>query len=189
MAMARGNLSFGRLSPCLDTHGSQTPNLPPKQTPQQPTPGPSGPQWSEDLFCESSQTNEPPIPGLSPSSKPHENVLTGEPEPEVALTQSMEEPFDPSLVPSSPHSHNEAFQGFTDLQPTLMIPQAILHKSIKKIFSEHCRLLHMISFVDATHQNEMHQEFREELNSLLAQELEAYPKEDIPRIVSKYLEK
>ncbi|MBW0502310.1 hypothetical protein O181_042025 [Austropuccinia psidii MF-1] len=37
--------------------------------------------------------DEPPIPGPSPSSKPHENVPTREPEPEVAVTQSMEEPF------------------------------------------------------------------------------------------------
>ncbi|MBW0499921.1 hypothetical protein O181_039636 [Austropuccinia psidii MF-1] len=108
----------------------------------------------------------PPIPGLSPSSKPHEDVPTHEPEPEVAPTQSMEEPFAcptphysviiiddmpigsplPFLLPlmfpqdptaSSPHSHNEAFQEFTDLQPTLMIPQAIIHKSINQILLEH----------------------------------------------------
>ncbi|MBW0578188.1 hypothetical protein O181_117903 [Austropuccinia psidii MF-1] len=44
-----------------------------------------------------SQTKEPPIPGPSPSSKPPEDVLTCEPEPEVALVQSTEEPFDPPL--------------------------------------------------------------------------------------------
>ncbi|MBW0487243.1 hypothetical protein O181_026958 [Austropuccinia psidii MF-1] len=136
---------------------SPVPSLPCEQTPQQPTPGPSGTQWLEDLFgskqpkfnlistldsseltvppfVEPSQTDEPPIPGLSPSSEPYEDVLTCEPEPEVALTQSMEEPFayptpplsliiiDDMPVGSSPHSHNEAFQEFTDLQPTLMIP-------------------------------------------------------------------
>ncbi|MBW0548882.1 hypothetical protein O181_088597 [Austropuccinia psidii MF-1] len=93
------------------------------------------------------------------------------------------------LVPSFPHSHDDTHQEFTDLQPTLMIPQAIIHKSINQILLEHCGLLHMIPFVDATHRNEMHRELGEELNSLLYQALEAYPKEDITGIVSKYLEK
>ncbi|MBW0565373.1 hypothetical protein O181_105088 [Austropuccinia psidii MF-1] len=85
-----------------------------KQTQKQPTPGPSGTLWSEDLFCgkqqaiplliltfhsskltlppfvEPSQYNEPPIPGPSQSPKSqvpsHEDALTCEPEPEVALT-------------------------------------------------------------------------------------------------------
>ncbi|MBW0568429.1 hypothetical protein O181_108144, partial [Austropuccinia psidii MF-1] len=95
---------------------SPIPSFPHKQTLGQPTPGPSGTQWSEDSFrsrqpkfhlictfdsseltlppfAEPSQTNEPPIPGPSPSSEPHEDFPTCEPEPEVALTQSMEEPF------------------------------------------------------------------------------------------------
>ncbi|MBW0486212.1 hypothetical protein O181_025927 [Austropuccinia psidii MF-1] len=37
--------------------------------------------------------NEPPIPGPSPSSKQPEDFPTCEPEPEVALTQSTEDPF------------------------------------------------------------------------------------------------
>ncbi|MBW0513143.1 hypothetical protein O181_052858 [Austropuccinia psidii MF-1] len=69
------------------------PSLPCKQTPRQPTPGPSGTQWSEELFCEPSQTKEPPIPGPSSSSQPPEDVPTHEPEPEVAPRQSTEEPF------------------------------------------------------------------------------------------------
>ncbi|MBW0587999.1 hypothetical protein O181_127714, partial [Austropuccinia psidii MF-1] len=32
------------------TNGIQTPNLPREQTPRQPTPGPSGTRWSEELF-------------------------------------------------------------------------------------------------------------------------------------------
>ncbi|MBW0560282.1 hypothetical protein O181_099997 [Austropuccinia psidii MF-1] len=92
--------------------------LPHEQTPRQPTPGPSGTRWSEKLFrgnqpkfhfiftftfessvltltpfLEPSQTKEPPIPGLSPSSQPPEDDMTREPEPEVAPTQSTEEPF------------------------------------------------------------------------------------------------
>ncbi|MBW0480322.1 hypothetical protein O181_020037 [Austropuccinia psidii MF-1] len=61
----------------------------------------SGTQWLEDLFREPSQTNEPPIPRPSPSSKPHEDVPTGEPELEVAPTQSMEEPFAHPAPPPS----------------------------------------------------------------------------------------
>ncbi|MBW0502975.1 hypothetical protein O181_042690 [Austropuccinia psidii MF-1] len=97
------------------------PNLPCKQPPQQPTPGPSGTQWSEDLFrskqqkfhlistfgsseltlppfVEPSQSNEPCIPGQSPYSKPHEDILTCEPETEVPPMQSMEEPFGKSQL-------------------------------------------------------------------------------------------
>ncbi|MBW0558746.1 hypothetical protein O181_098461 [Austropuccinia psidii MF-1] len=95
------------------THGIQMPNLPREQTPQKLTPGPSSTQWSEDLFhgttfnsseltlppfVEPSQTNDPPIPGPSPSFEPHEDVPTHEPEPEVALTQSMKEPFGKSQL-------------------------------------------------------------------------------------------
>ncbi|MBW0560844.1 hypothetical protein O181_100559, partial [Austropuccinia psidii MF-1] len=67
--------------------------LPREQTPRQPTPGPSGTQWSEELFHEPSRTKEPPIPGPSPSSQPPEDDTSREPEPEVAPTQSTEEPF------------------------------------------------------------------------------------------------
>ncbi|MBW0508438.1 hypothetical protein O181_048153 [Austropuccinia psidii MF-1] len=91
--------------------------MPCEQTPQQPTTGPSGTQWLEDFFCgkqppfpflilaftsseltfppfvEPSQHNEPPIPGPSQPSEPHEDASTCGPEPEVAPTQSMEEPF------------------------------------------------------------------------------------------------
>ncbi|MBW0504113.1 hypothetical protein O181_043828 [Austropuccinia psidii MF-1] len=48
-----------------------------------------------------SRMDEPPIPGPIPSSKPYEDVPNCEPEPEVAPTQSMEEPF---AFPTPPHS-------------------------------------------------------------------------------------
>ncbi|MBW0478773.1 hypothetical protein O181_018488 [Austropuccinia psidii MF-1] len=155
----------------------------------------------------------PPIPGPSPSSKPHEDVPTPHPTPphSVIIIDDMPigsppcvpPPSTPTPVPSqeippispenptsySPHSHNEALQEFTKLRPTLMIPQAIIYKSINPILLDHRQLLHMIPFVDATNRNEMHWEFWEELNSLLGQEVEAYPKEDITGIVSKYLYK
>ncbi|MBW0547459.1 hypothetical protein O181_087174 [Austropuccinia psidii MF-1] len=67
--------------------------MPCEQTLQQPTPSPSGTRWSEDVSHKPSLHNEPPIPGPSQPSKPHEDASTHEPEPEVALTQSMEEPF------------------------------------------------------------------------------------------------
>ncbi|MBW0498372.1 hypothetical protein O181_038087 [Austropuccinia psidii MF-1] len=135
---------------------SPVPCMPCKQTPQPPTPGPSGTQWLEDLFYEPSQHNESPIPGSSQPSEPHEDTLTCGPEPEVAPMQSMEEPLaclatpdsviisdntpigsppvplPPLLpwflpqrslpVPSSPHSHNVAWQEFTNLGLALMIP-------------------------------------------------------------------
>ncbi|MBW0587367.1 hypothetical protein O181_127082, partial [Austropuccinia psidii MF-1] len=53
-------------------------------------------QWdsnAKELFCEPSQTKEPPIPGPSPSSQPPEDVTTCEPEPEVPPRQSTEKPF------------------------------------------------------------------------------------------------
>ncbi|MBW0563611.1 hypothetical protein O181_103326 [Austropuccinia psidii MF-1] len=80
---------------------SPIPSFPCEQTLQQPTPGLSGTQWLEDLFCEPLQMDAPPIPGPSPSSKPHEDVPNCEPEPEVASKQSMEEPF-ACPTPSSP---------------------------------------------------------------------------------------
>ncbi|MBW0586237.1 hypothetical protein O181_125952, partial [Austropuccinia psidii MF-1] len=58
------------------TNGIQMPNLPHKQTPRQPTPGPSGTRWSGELFREPSRTKEPPIPGPSPSSQPPEDNTT-----------------------------------------------------------------------------------------------------------------
>ncbi|MBW0493216.1 hypothetical protein O181_032931 [Austropuccinia psidii MF-1] len=67
---------------------SPIPILPCEETLRQPTPGPSGTQWLEDLFHD-----EPPTPGLSPSSKPHEDIPTCEPEPEL-------DPLHPT--PSSP---------------------------------------------------------------------------------------
>ncbi|MBW0519275.1 hypothetical protein O181_058990 [Austropuccinia psidii MF-1] len=134
--MARGYSSLGQSSPCLLTHGIQTPNeltLPP--------------------FVEPSQHNEPPIPGLSPSSEPHEA------EPKLSLTPPLTisnssrysslshnhqrytcrlPPPPPSSpipnptppVPSSstptpvpsPNSHNETWKQFTNLQLTVMIP-------------------------------------------------------------------
>ncbi|MBW0494716.1 hypothetical protein O181_034431 [Austropuccinia psidii MF-1] len=72
-----------------------------KRTPRKPTPGPSGTQWSKDLFQQLSQRDEPPIPGPSPSSKPPEDIATHEPEPEVAPTQSMEQLFGPPATPRS----------------------------------------------------------------------------------------
>ncbi|MBW0526848.1 hypothetical protein O181_066563 [Austropuccinia psidii MF-1] len=89
-------------SPQQDT---PVPGMPHKKALREPTPGPSGPQWSEDLFCKPSQHGEPPIPSLAQSSEPqvtsHENASACEPEPEVALAQSTEAPF---ACPATPHS-------------------------------------------------------------------------------------
>ncbi|MBW0514945.1 hypothetical protein O181_054660 [Austropuccinia psidii MF-1] len=77
---------------------SPVPHMPREQTPQQPTPGPSGTCWLEDLSREPSQTQEPPIPGPSPSSEPPEDVPTCEQKSEVAPTQSTEEPLCKKLI-------------------------------------------------------------------------------------------
>ncbi|MBW0500862.1 hypothetical protein O181_040577 [Austropuccinia psidii MF-1] len=75
--------------------------MPRKQTQRQPNPGPSGTRWSEDLYHKPTQHNEAPIPGPSPSSEPPEDIATCEPEPQVAPTQSMEEPFARHATPHS----------------------------------------------------------------------------------------
>ncbi|MBW0483099.1 hypothetical protein O181_022814 [Austropuccinia psidii MF-1] len=54
---------------------------------------PNTPQQDSPVPLEPSQYDEPPIPGPSKASEPHEDPLTHEPEPEVAPTKSMEEPF------------------------------------------------------------------------------------------------
>ncbi|MBW0540647.1 hypothetical protein O181_080362 [Austropuccinia psidii MF-1] len=113
MAMARGHSSLSLWSP-WDSNAklkqsppnppqqdSPIPCMPLEQTPQPPASGPSCTQWSEDLFCKPSQRNEPPIPGPSQPSKPHEDVLTCEPEPEVAPTQSTKENFAFPATPTS----------------------------------------------------------------------------------------
>ncbi|MBW0499097.1 hypothetical protein O181_038812 [Austropuccinia psidii MF-1] len=80
---------------------SPVPHMPCEQNPWQPTPGQSGTQWSEDLFPETSQHNEPPIPGPSQPSEPHEDSLACGPEAEVPQTQSMEESFARPATPAS----------------------------------------------------------------------------------------
>ncbi|MBW0548576.1 hypothetical protein O181_088291 [Austropuccinia psidii MF-1] len=74
----------------------------PPNPPQQDSPIPSmpcepTPRGPDEPF----QHNEPPIPGLSPLSEPPEDILTCEPVPEVAPTQSTEDPF---ACPATPHS-------------------------------------------------------------------------------------
>ncbi|MBW0487299.1 hypothetical protein O181_027014 [Austropuccinia psidii MF-1] len=99
--------------------------MPQKQPPRPPTPGLSGTQWLEDLFCEPSQHNEPPIPGPSQPSKPHEDALTCRPEPEVAVMQSMEEPFACPATPASIIIINDTPFGSPTpppSPPTLQIP-------------------------------------------------------------------
>ncbi|MBW0460972.1 hypothetical protein O181_000687 [Austropuccinia psidii MF-1] len=97
---------------------------------------------------EPSQHNEPPIKSSKSQVPSHEDTSTCEPEPELVpllptlslllmicllappplLPQRSQPP--PSPAQSSPHSHNEAWKEFAGLQPTLMIPQAIVHNSI-----------------------------------------------------------
>ncbi|MBW0469224.1 hypothetical protein O181_008939 [Austropuccinia psidii MF-1] len=118
------------------THGIQTPKHRKKQT-KSPIPNClmsklCGNQLQAQVAPdEHSQPDEPPIPGPSPPSKPHEDVPTCEPETEVAPTQSMEEAFafpapppsviiinnmpikSPLALPPSLHSHPGSFPSYT----------------------------------------------------------------------------
>ncbi|MBW0566872.1 hypothetical protein O181_106587 [Austropuccinia psidii MF-1] len=62
--------------------------MPCEKTPRQP-------------ITEPFQHNEPPIPGPSRASEPHEDPLTREPELSVAPTQSTQEPFAHPATPAS----------------------------------------------------------------------------------------
>ncbi|MBW0524999.1 hypothetical protein O181_064714 [Austropuccinia psidii MF-1] len=90
-------------------------------------------------------------------------------------------------VQGTSQSHNEALEEFTNMKPTPMIPQAIFSKFINQVFLENNPFLHMIPFVNGTHQNEMHPEFYEDLNSLLGNVLEGYPKEVVTGTFLKFL--
>ncbi|MBW0487170.1 hypothetical protein O181_026885 [Austropuccinia psidii MF-1] len=80
---------------------SPVPCMPCEQTLQQPTPGPSGTQWLEDLSREPSQHNEPPIPGPSPSSKPPEDDLTSCPATPRSMIIIDDKPFGSALPASA----------------------------------------------------------------------------------------
>ncbi|MBW0476852.1 hypothetical protein O181_016567 [Austropuccinia psidii MF-1] len=91
--------------------------MPCEQALQEPTPGLSGTQWSENLFpgkqqaipflilafdlseltlppfVEPSQDNEPPIPGPSPYPETHGDLSPCKPENEVAWMHVLEEPL------------------------------------------------------------------------------------------------
>ncbi|MBW0572890.1 hypothetical protein O181_112605 [Austropuccinia psidii MF-1] len=92
-------------------HGTKTTESPPTRltrstyaTQANPVETHSRHEWHPmvgGLIPKPSQLDEPPISGLSPSSKPPKDVLTREPEPEVAPTQSTEEP---SAFPATPRS-------------------------------------------------------------------------------------
>ncbi|MBW0479068.1 hypothetical protein O181_018783 [Austropuccinia psidii MF-1] len=133
------------------TMGFKCQNTPIPCMPRKQTPGPSDTRWLEDLFREPSHANELPIPGPSQSSKPHEQVPTSCPTaPRLVIiiddtpVSSPAPPPSPPLLPQRslptsffPHSHNEAFQEFSNLKPTLMINQEIVHGSINGILLEY----------------------------------------------------
>ncbi|MBW0470427.1 hypothetical protein O181_010142 [Austropuccinia psidii MF-1] len=85
------------LSPVGFKHQKQSPLNPPQQETAVPHMPYEQTLWEPSPGPKPSQHHEPPIPGLNQFSKPqvpsHEDALTCEPEPEVAPTQSTEEPF------------------------------------------------------------------------------------------------
>ncbi|MBW0525963.1 hypothetical protein O181_065678 [Austropuccinia psidii MF-1] len=154
--MERVHSSLGQLSPM--GFKCQKPNpqsplqqdtpilcMPCKKTPWQPTPGLSGTQWLEDLFREPPQSNEPPNPGPSPSSKQQEDVSACEPEPEVALMQSLEEPFVySSRYPLIGNNHQQYARWLppppsleiTPINPTMRLGRNLLTCSLPSLFLE-----------------------------------------------------
>ncbi|MBW0489591.1 hypothetical protein O181_029306 [Austropuccinia psidii MF-1] len=141
------------------------PFVEPSQHNEPPIPGPiqcSEPQVPshEDALTHEPEPEEAPTqsteePFLLFSTFPHPSVIIIDNTPigsPPASTPSPEIPPIASMNPtaSSSQSHNEAQKEFTDLFPTLMIPQAIVHESINRILLEHGQLLHMITFVDST---------------------------------------
>ncbi|MBW0497647.1 hypothetical protein O181_037362 [Austropuccinia psidii MF-1] len=149
--------------------------MPREQTPRQPTPGPSATQWSEYLLGKPSQHDEPPIPGLSPSSKPPEDVPTSCP----ATPRSIiiiddtpirsHPPISPSLTspPSTPTLDLPPISPESSTTSSPLVPSSshsyddafqefidlrptlMIPRAINQILLEHSRLLHMIPFVDA----------------------------------------
>ncbi|MBW0530217.1 hypothetical protein O181_069932 [Austropuccinia psidii MF-1] len=125
------------------------PCMPHKKTMPKWTTGPSGTQWLEDLFWGPSQSSksqvpshedplmhepEPEVPPMkfmeetfARPTTPHSVIIINN----TPVSSPLNLPLPllpwrfqlpPPLAPSSPHSHNEAQQEFTDLQPTQMIP-------------------------------------------------------------------
>ncbi|MBW0474168.1 hypothetical protein O181_013883 [Austropuccinia psidii MF-1] len=100
--------------------------MPCEQSLWQPAPGPSGTQWLEDLFCskqpkipflistfdsseltlppfaEPSQHYEPPIPGLSQPSEPHEDALTSRHATPASVIIIDNKPIGSPLPPIAP---------------------------------------------------------------------------------------
>ncbi|MBW0478981.1 hypothetical protein O181_018696 [Austropuccinia psidii MF-1] len=85
----------------LPQQETPVPCMPCNQTPWQPTSGPSGTQWPENLLREPPQHNGPPIQSSESQVTSLEEISACEPEPETDPTQSTEEPFD---RPATPHS-------------------------------------------------------------------------------------
>ncbi|MBW0538611.1 hypothetical protein O181_078326 [Austropuccinia psidii MF-1] len=144
---------------------------------------------------EPSQHHQPPIPGPSPCSKPPEDIATHEPKPEVAPTKSMEElfarPATPRLViiiDDMPVRSPTTLPLWTPVPPPLT-PTPVPFLDIPPIAAKNPTASSPPVPSSSHSYDDACQEFREELNSLFAQALEAHPKEEITGIVSKYLEK
>ncbi|MBW0554815.1 hypothetical protein O181_094530 [Austropuccinia psidii MF-1] len=136
------------------------PFVEPSQTNEPPIPGPStsskphedvptcepepevAPRQSmEDPFCKSQLHFFLLLQTFTHLSFDHLQLVPLHPTPSsssMICPSDTPSPAPPPFLCVPPHSHNEARQEFTDLQRTLMTPQAIVHKSINRIFLEQC---------------------------------------------------
>ncbi|MBW0521312.1 hypothetical protein O181_061027 [Austropuccinia psidii MF-1] len=138
MAMARGHLSLGRLSPWHSNSNNQTHQIPHNKTLLSLACLASRPRSNSlqaQVAPDGQRTypaDEPPTSGPSPSSKPPEDIPTREPEPEVAPTQSMKEPFG-----KSPLLFLYYYQLF--LTPPLTISSSSRYSTIRNIHRQYAR--------------------------------------------------
>ncbi|MBW0551653.1 hypothetical protein O181_091368 [Austropuccinia psidii MF-1] len=122
------------------------------------------PKFSSPLLCPSPACpttpcliiiiNDTPVGSphpISPAPTPPRSTPTPVPSRDLPPIAAKSPTASSLPVPSSSPSYNDARQEFTNLQPTLMIPQAIVHKALNQILLEHYRLLHMIPCMAATH--------------------------------------
>ncbi|MBW0576674.1 hypothetical protein O181_116389 [Austropuccinia psidii MF-1] len=127
---------------------SPVPSLPREQTPRQPTPGPEWHPMVRGIIPRTlpNQRATYSLPeSILPATLSHHSPLHNYHQryarwipPSSSPTHPPSHPVSPGSLPvplrtpvqSPSHSHDDTRQELTNLQPTLMIPRAIVHKSI-----------------------------------------------------------
>ncbi|MBW0540621.1 hypothetical protein O181_080336 [Austropuccinia psidii MF-1] len=105
--------------------GPSPSSKPPEDVPaHEPEPEVTATQSMEELFAHSATPRLVIIIDNTPVGSPPTPPLST-PSPDLPPIAAENPTVSSPLVPSSSHSYNDALQEFTDLRPTLMIPQAI----------------------------------------------------------------